>query len=401
MYGGSKMITIANCLVDDYIHSLKLKNFCLDHGMNVSENKADLLKKVIEFAGEDKDSEKYIETYNWFLKTIKSGSKEFCIKRVYIPEESIENLDQIIIGKYKQCSRSDILAFKNTESFSLVNYHVENNGQGSASKVSFVFSKLVLEGEKEHERGNRIIYPIYIDLYIEEGFFVGRYKPKTTIYNCSENDIIYKENRFKPFDTTVELIENLEKLLKTEGMDIDPGQKFGKMMYKLYQKYSFTPTDIQKQIDTLKESRDDFVNNVFDVLGLKVYNKQKAKMDLDIFLEKFISINGDREKIFTEDRDAYLIKISSDDILQMTRIDTASTGKRPLQCSETFFDGKKSILNTKECKNLHLCYNRRKGYLGSFTVQFSINKGWGVIKTYYFPEEDDIQNVLQTVFENY
>ena len=190
-----------------------------------------------------------------------------------------------------------------------MNYHVENNGQGSASKVSFVFSKLVLEGEKEHERGNRIIYPIYIDLYIEEGFFVGRYKPKTTIYNCSENDIIYKENRFKPFDTTVELIENLEKLLKTEGMDIDPGQKFGKMMYKLYQKYSFTPTDIQKQIDTLKESRDDFVNNVFDVLGLKVYNKQKAKMDLDIFLEKFISINGDREKIFTEDIDAYLINI--------------------------------------------------------------------------------------------
>ena len=52
------MITIANCLVDDYIHSLKLKNFCLDHGMNVSENKADLLKKVIEFAGEDKDSDK-------------------------------------------------------------------------------------------------------------------------------------------------------------------------------------------------------------------------------------------------------------------------------------------------------------------------------------------------------
>lgn len=48
-----------------------------------------------------------------------------------------------------------------------------------------------------------------------------------------------------------------------------------------------------------------------------------------------------------------------------------------------------------------IVYNRRKGYLGSFTVQFSINKGWGVIKTYYFPEEDDIQNVLQTVFENY
>ena len=56
-------------------------------------------------------------------------------------------------------------------------------------------------------------------------------------------------------------------------------------------------------------------------------------MDLDIFLEKFISINGDREKVFKEDREAYLIKISSDDIMQMTRIYTASTGNRPLQCS--------------------------------------------------------------------
>lgn len=146
---------------------------------------------------------------------------------------------------------------------------------------------------------------------------------------------------------------------------------------------------------------EDFVNNIFKRLNLNILNKKKAKMDLDIFLEKFISINGDREKVFKEDREAYLIKISSDDIMQMTRIDTASTGNRPLQCSETFFDGKKSILNTKECKNLHLCYNRKRGYLGCFTVQFSVTKGWGVIKTYYVPEEDDIQNVLQTVFENY
>lgn len=217
----------------------------------------------------------------------------------------------------------------------------------------------------------------------------------------SENDIVYKENRFKPLDETGKLIESLGKILKTENMDINPSQKFGKMMYKLYQKYSFTPADIQSQIDSLKDIKEDFVNNIFKRLNLNILNKKKAKMDLDIFLEKFISINGDREKVFKEDREAYLIKISSDDIMQMTRIDTASTGNRPLQCSETFFDGKKSILNTKECKNLHLCYNRKRGYLGCFTVQFSVTKGWGVIKTYYVPEEDDIQNVLQTVFENY
>lgn len=395
------MINIAHCLAEDYIHSSKLKNFCSAHEMSVSENKPELLKQIIQFAGEDVKSKRYVETYDWLLETIKEGSKEFCLKKVYVPDESVENLEQIISDKYSSCPKSDILAFKNKETFSLVDYQIENDEQGIASKISFVFSTMVLEGDQEYERGNRIIYPVYIELYINEGFFVGRYKPKTTIYKCSENDIVYKENRFKPFDETVELIENLEKILKTENMDINPGQKFGKMMYRLYEKYSFTPTDIQNQIDSLKKKKEDFVNDVFENLGLKVLNKKKAEVDLDIFLEKFISINGDREKVFKEDREAYLIKISSDDIMQMTRIDTASTGNRPLQCSETFFDGKKSILNTKECKNLHLCYNRKKGYLGGFTVQFSVTKGWGVIKTYYVPEEDDIQNVLQTVFANY
>lgn len=399
--GGIKMITIAQCLIDDYIHSSKLKNFCSSHNMPVSENKPELLKRIINYAGDDENAINYKETYNWLLDTIKSGSKEFCLKRIYFPEESIENLEQIIEEKYTQCPRKNILSFKNTESFQLVDYKIENNDQGIASKISFLFSRMVLEGDKEFEKGHRIIYPVYIDMYIEEGFVVGRYKPKTIIYKCSENDTIYKENKFKPFDETTELIQQLEKNLKTEGMDVNPGQRFGKMMYKVYEKYSFTPVDIQSQIDLMKRQRDAFVDNVFETLELNVINKAKAKIDLDIFLEKFVSINGDREKIFTEDRDAYLIKISSDDILQMTRIDTASTGNRPLQCSETFFDGKKSILNTKECKNLNLCYNRKRGYLGSFTVQFSISKSWGVIKMYYVPEEEDIQNVLQTIFENY
>lgn len=38
------------------------------------------------------------------------------------------------------------------------------------------------------------------------------------------------------------------------------------------------------------------MNNVFDVLGLKVYNKQKAKMDLDIFLEKLFLLMETEKK---------------------------------------------------------------------------------------------------------
>lgn len=395
------MIRIAKCLSDEYIHSFRLKNFCLEHKMPVSEVKADLLKQILVYAGDDETTIAYKETYNWILDTIKSGSKEFCLKRVYIPDDTLNNAIEIINSRYEQCTQQDILSYTNKERFDLVNYKINHTEQGNISKISFLFSGIILEGSEEFERGDRIVYPIYIDIYVEQGFVVARYKPKTTIYSCSESDIIYKENRFKPLDKAIGLIDDLMRIFKMQNMDISPAQKWGQMMYRLYLKYSFTPVDIQDKVNSMEIMRNGFINRMFEELELKETNKVKAKEDLNIFLEKFISINGNMEKIFKEDREAYLIKIASDDVLQMTRIDTASIGQRPLQCSDTFFDGKKSILNTKECKVLHLCYNRNRCYLGPFTVQLTSSKGLGIVKMYYDPEEVDIQNVLQRIFENY
>ena len=399
--GECDMIKIAKCLSDEYIHSYRLKNFCLDHKMPVSEVKADLLSQVLEYAGDDESTDAYKETYKWVLDTVKSGSKEFCLKRIYIPDDTLNDAAQIIKNKYDQCPQQDILSYKNTERFGLANYKFTYTDQGKISVISFLFSGILLEGNTEYERGDRIIYPIYIDFYVDQGFIVARYKPKTTIYVCSENDIIYKENRFKPLDRSADLINDLMKIFKMQNMDINPVSNWGKMLYKLYLKYSFTPSDIQKKVRSMEIIRNNFINEMFETLNLREVNKKKAIVDMDILLEKFISINGNMEKIFKEDREAYLIKISSDDILQMTRIDTASTGNRPLQCSDTFFDGKKSILNTKECRILHLCYNRNRKYLGPFTVQLTSAKNLGVVKMYYDPEEVDIQNVLQRIFENY
>ena len=39
------MIKVAKCLSDDYIHSYRLKNFCYEHKMPVSEIKSDLLSQ--------------------------------------------------------------------------------------------------------------------------------------------------------------------------------------------------------------------------------------------------------------------------------------------------------------------------------------------------------------------
>ena len=303
--GEYDMIKVAKCLSDDYIHSYRLKNFCYEHKMPVSEIKSDLLSQVVAYAGDDESTKTYKETYEWLLDTIKSGSKEFCIKKIYIPEEILNNVDIIMQNRYEQCPQQNVLSYKNTERFELVNYKIDYAQQEKISVISLLFSGILLEGNVEFEKGDRIIYPIYIDIYVDQGFIVARYKPKTTLYVCCEDDIIHKENRFKPLDKSMDLINSLMKTFKMQNADINPVSKWGQMMYKLYLKYSFTPADIQEKINSMKTMRNSFINQIFEKLNLKEANKSKAEVDMDIFLEKFISINGNMEKIFKEDREAY------------------------------------------------------------------------------------------------
>ena len=67
----------------------------------------------------------------------------------------------------------------------------------------------------------------------------------------------------------------------------------------------------------------------------------------------------------------------------MTKIDAASAITKPLQCTDIFYDSKKSIMNTKECRKLNLCYNRKRGYLGPFLVQHDARDGFGMLKVKY------------------
>ena len=136
-----------------------------------------------------------------------------------------------------------------------------------------------------------------------------------------------------------------------------------------------------------------------------VRNKEKAMLDAKIFVEKFISINGNNEDIFKEDRPAYLIKVTADDEIELTKIDTTSDKKVPLQCTEAFFDSKKSVVKSKKCKRLNLIFKRTdETYFSKnnpLVVQLGTHKNHGYAKTMQYAEEADIQNVLQAIFDNY
>ena len=135
-------------------------------------------------------------------------------------------------------------------------------------------------------------------------------------------------------------------------------------------------------------------------------NKETALLDTRIFVEKFISINGNNEEEFTKDRPAYLIKISSNDANELTTIDAKSSKSTPLQCTEAFFDSKKSVMQGKICKKLSMVFKRKNetyftGINQQLEIQFGSKGTYGYFKTIQYAEEADIQNVLQTIFRNY
>lgn len=66
------------------------------------------------------------------------------------------------------------------------------------------------------------------------------------------------------------------------------------MLYRIYEKYSFTPADVVDKVKSQKDLVKGFVDQIFTNLNLDVRNKGKAYLDADIFVEKFISINGDK-----------------------------------------------------------------------------------------------------------
>lgn len=148
-----------------------------------------------------------------------------------------------------------------------------------------------------------------------------------------------------------------------------------------------------------------FVNKIFEDLHLDPRNKEKALLDAKILLEKFISINGNNEDEFKKDRLAYLIKVSADDEVELTKIDTTSDKRIPLQCTEAFFDSKKSVIKSRKCKRLNLIFKRTdETYFtkaNPLVVQLGTHKNYGYVKTMQYAEEADIQNVLQTIFDNY
>ena len=394
---------------DNYLQNPIMRRFLKQNNIKFVETRSEYIDKLEEFSNIKEENETMLK--NWLLKIIKEGSKEICYKKLYHINNTIYDVsfvEQIIKNTYPNCPMSNILDYKNTNEFELVNYYIITNDSNKVKKIEFTFSRLYLCGEIDR-MNETVVFPIFIEIYLEEGFIVSRAKAKSTLFPFDgKNFSHYGE----PHIITMDVAEKLmNKIIKVFDFTVEVDSKKvkninSKMLYKLYCDYSFTPASVVSAIDTQNDLIDTFINKLFKNLSLDIRNKQKALLDARILVEKFVSINGDNEDIFTKDRSAYLIKISSNNENELTTIDAKSSKSIPLQTTEAFFDSKKSVMQGKVCKRLSMVYKRKDetyftGHNQQLEIQFGSKSTFGFFKTLQYAEEEDIQNVLQTIFRNY
>lgn len=390
---------------DDYLQNPIMRRFLKSNNIKLVENRADYIHALEEYSDEDDEKAKKVE--NFLLKVVKEGTKDLCYRKIYNIKEWNKNPDLVknkIDQKYPECPKTNILNYRNTQERSLIDYQIRTNEEGLVYRIEFVFSRLFLCGEAG-EVGDLVPFPVFVDVYLDEGFVVSRGKAKTTMYYKYENGILMTQNRVDSMAYAVAAIDEVIKLLdvETEREPAIVKKYIYEKLYNIYKIYSFTPKEVKDMVDKEQEMIDSFVNGFFSELDLNPINIDKARLDANILIEKFVSINGNNEDVFKNDRPAYLIKVRADDEIELTRVDTASNKTVPLQCTEAFFDGKKSVIKSKQCKKLDLVFKRQdESYQrrNPLEVQFGVKKDYGYIKFRQYAEEEDIQNVLQTIFRS-
>lgn len=392
---------------DNYLQNPIMRRFLKARKIELVDNRADYIAALENYA--NKNSMQEQEVRDWLLKVVREGSKEICYKKIYEVQECYKNpafVEDKIKKAFPSCPMRNILNYHNTGDMTMIEYHINVNEHGEVKRIDFTFSNLFLYGEVGKE-GDLTVFPVFVEVYLDEGFVISRGKAKSTLYQYdSINRMLFGEYRV---DTMAHAVSAIDKVISLLGFETEVDAKKVKnsnfqMLYKIYNKYSFTPEEVENRVNTQSHVIDIFVDEIFKNLELDIRNKEKALLDIKIFVEKFISINGNNENIFKNDRGAYLIKVSADDETELTKIDTTSEKSVPLQCTEAFFDSKKSVVKSKTCKKLNLIFRRKdeEYFSGNpLVVQLGTHKNYGYVKTMQYAEEADIQNVLQAIFENY
>lgn len=402
------MLNIPYCFKsssEEYVTIPVLRKFCKNNNLSTTEDKDELINSIIEFA--DKSTKNKDLVLEWFDVVLKQGIKHIYFRKIFSSDNKIEFLkkppflEKIMDDFFKDCPMNYLISCVSDKELKLQSYvYTSNENNTEVTNISFYFTILLFE-QNTKDITNKIIYPIFVDIDLTNNYIFGRAKSKSNIFYIPDSDK-FEDSRKTSTDQLISKAFNfiMEKLTLSYLNKNQSNSEFKNYLYQMLKDFTFTPDIIQKEIDKSSSEIHNFISEI-----LKKHNinpalyYDKAKIDMNIFLEKYISISYPDKNIFIKGRDAYPTKLVATDA-EFTKIEETTSDREPLQSKERFFDNKKLTDYEQTCDGLFLCYNRiNTQYFGKdpFMVKILVSNGFCILRFISYVEEEDIQNVLSRV----
>lgn len=377
---------------ENYITNPVMIEFCINNGIKTQYTRMDLLKSINEFAQINDENKTKVE--DWLEVVLKQGMKNILFRKI---EFEAEPNNDTLRKSFTECRNRKLYSnITEGNALNLQSMKIANN------KIEFVFTIFLIEEKRDVKK--RITYPIFVDIDLNKKLIFGRAKSKTNIHTVSSENIDEMGFNTSTDNLIIQAVEYVEKSLNANKIDKEEYiESVKKSIYNILEKYTFTPEAIENKITEMDEYINSFINTTLDMLEINdPINFNKAKEDMKIFVEKYISINVEDKDIFINDREAYPYKLIATDS-EMTKVEETTSSYEPLQCKEKFFDNKKSIKYEGTCDGIFLLYARKqKGNFSSntFRVKILVKRNFCGVRFEAYVMEEDINNVLSNIINS-
>lgn len=172
--------------------------------------------------------------------------------------------------------------------------------------------------------------------------------------------------------------------------------QFKKLLYSMREKYTQTPTEIADLMTAKAGQIENVVNCIMsDICNLTPKHREDVNSSILNMIEKYFSISYSNKKIFTQERDAYPLKLTATDE-EESKVEQTVAMEEPLQSKAIFFDNKKMLQKNQACDGVVFKFKRINPlyYSKWFKVKIIIKKDCCTLKFTEYTMEEDIINVL-------
>jgi len=356
-----------------------------------------LIRNIQDYA--NRSPENLEDVQNWIDCVLKEGIKDIYIKYLQLELIDVERLNnddvlnEILNKSLINPANQHFCGNTYEKKFKLVRYEIHSGDYGRV--ITIFMSKLIHNYDRKLAKV--MMYPISIDLYVDRNMIIARGKSKSNMYELMESGFDFEKststNVEKELKKAIAWVTNILSIsIKQQKETVDT---YRSKLYTILDRYTKTPNQIRDLMDSKKDEIKNLASIVIgEICNLTDKYLNDVNFDIENMIEKYFSISYPDKTIFTQDREAYPLKIVATDE-EDSKVEQTAAFEEPLQSKAVFFDNKKMMQKSKLCDGVWFRFHRLDSTYCS--KQFNVKvlaKNDLILKFTEYTMEEDIVHVL-------